>query len=787
MLTVTGSVFVWGNNTHGQLLDGSTTLREVPVRAAMPDDVVAIEAASNVAYARRSDGSVIAWGHNLEGKLGDGTEDDRLEPIVVDGLADVTALAAAGDWACAVRRDGTVWAWGNNSVGQMGNGTTDTARSPVQVVGLDQIVSVAAGLGTGFALRRDGTVWAWGYHAHGECGGFPEGDVCLSPVEVTSQVGEGEVVASDGLVAYRSLGDIVAITAGAFAGFALTRVGTVWSWGANELGQLGNGTTSSGVEDLFGSLTRHDSPQKVVDLNDVISVVSKCNTAYALRTDGTVWSWGENRHGALGIERSLAELLEGNEPAHAAILHLGKTALSNKPQRVSDLTDIVSISANGDSAYAVRSDGTVWAWGENEYGELGDGTRIDRARPVKVPGLEGITSITAGITCAYATTGKRVGTEPDLTPGPKAWQLPGGRTAFMHWSSVGDVNEILELLRQGGDVNAVDHDGDSVLYYAVTNRNLHIAEMLLDHGADPDLAGANGTPVRFASDKGWVDILDLLLRRGADASGADATGITAAMLAAGGAKNDVLLLLDRHGADFGEVDADGDTVLFYAVSRGHVGTAELLISAGAAADPRPNASGHTPMTFAAIMAVSPQQRPEGTTADDYNAIVRLLLRAGADPTRMFGLGLGLARRVMNGLDFILDEYEIGVEIDDEWIVIRLAAGQTPRVIEHSGGRAVGAGAGCLSQDALGQVARVEVLGSTQTQFAVKPSVKVFWNGRQVGVVEHAGRFAFDIHSDGEVRFKSHLRSRRVQVSANGTTRIELSWDTAWGRLLAKVT
>ncbi|MDI6911825.1 ankyrin repeat domain-containing protein [Nocardioides sp.] len=767
MLTVDGPVYAWGNNTHGQLRDGTTILRKTPVAALLPDGLAAIEAASNVAYALRSDGSVLAWGHNLEGKIGDGTEVDRFEPVTVAGLADIVQIAAAGDWACALRRDGTVWAWGSNTVGQMGNGTTHRGRGPAHVRGLSDVVSVAAGLGTGFALRRDGTVWAWGYHAHGECGGFQTGNVCLAPVQVTSDVGEGDVVAMDG-VAYRSLGGIVAISAGAFAGYAVTANGEVWSWGANELGQLGNGSTRSGFEDALAAVSRHDSPKKIVGLTGVVSVVSKCNTAYALNADGTVWSWGDNRHGALGS---------------------GSTSTSgNVPQRVSGLTDVVAVAANGDSAYALKSDGTVWAWGENEYGELGDGTRIDRALPVQVVDLEAITSISAGITSAYATAGRRTSPAFGSAAAPEVYSLPGERTLLMHWSAVGDEDQVVELLRDGTDINAVDVDGDTALYYAVSNGNLEIAEVLLEHGADPDLAGANGTCVRFAADKGWVDLLKLLLQRGADASGADADGITAAMLAAGGGKNEILEELNRYGADFDETDRDGDTALFYAVSRGRASTAELLVSAGASAGPPANASGHTPLVFASMMAVSPQQRPAGTTADDYNAIVRTLLRAGADPTQMFGIGVGLARRVMNGLDFALNEYVIASELDDDWFVTRLAPGQAPHVVQKPRFTPPATAPAPVAPPAAAPVASlVEVLGSTQPQSLAKTSVKVFWNGLQVGVVEHNGRLTFDIETDGEIRFKSRLRSRRVRLAADGPKRIELSWDATWGRLIAKVT
>ena len=140
------------------------------------------------------------------------------------------------------------------------------------------------------------------------------------------------------------------------------------------------------------------------------------------------------------------------------------------------------------------------------------------------------------------------------------------------------------------DVNAVDEDGDPALYYALSNGNFGMADILLSYGADPNVVGSSGSVLHVAADQGWTEVLSGLVKHGANVNDRNASGLTAAMLAAGGGKDDAIRVLHKHGADLDAVDSDGDSALYYAASRGRVSAAKLLLSLGATPDPRPGAA-----------------------------------------------------------------------------------------------------------------------------------------------------------------------------------------------------
>jgi hypothetical protein len=163
-----GTVWAWGANNGGQLGDGTTTNRSVPVQVTGLTGVTQVAAGTFHSLAVRSDGTVWAWGNNLHGQLGDGTTTNRSVPVQVTGLSGVTQVAAGWGQSLAVKSDGTVWAWGYNLQGELGDGTTTDSPVPVPVAGLSGVVQVAAtgGIGGGesLAVKSDGTVWAWGIH-----------------------------------------------------------------------------------------------------------------------------------------------------------------------------------------------------------------------------------------------------------------------------------------------------------------------------------------------------------------------------------------------------------------------------------------------------------------------------------------------------------------------------------------------------------------------------------------------------------------------------------------------
>ena len=305
-----------------------------------------------VAARPRPAGRVWAWGFNHFGQLGNNsvTSSDVLVPV--SGLTSVVAVAGGEQFALALRSDGTVWAWGYNVDGELGNNSFTDSHVPVEVTGLTSVTAIAAGGFSGYALRSDGTVWALGINADGELGANSASISSNVPVQVSG------------------LTSITAIAAGSGSGYALRSNGTVWDWGYNGDGELGNSSiASSGV------------PVLVTGLTSVTAIAGGGEAGYALSSDGTVWAWGYNNHGQLGN---------------------GTIVSSSVPVAVSGLTSVTAIAGGYAAGYALRSDGTVWSWGYYFYGQLGNNATSDSLVPVQVTGLASVTAIAGGEHSAYA-------------------------------------------------------------------------------------------------------------------------------------------------------------------------------------------------------------------------------------------------------------------------------------------------------------------------------------------------------------------------------------------------
>lgn len=245
---------------------------------------------------------------------------------------------------------GAVHAWGGNAFGELGDGTTDAHRAPAPVPGMDDVVDIHTGREHAVALREDGTVLTWGSNQMGQLGGGTTGGQRPSP---------GPVAGLDG---------VTMVSTGHYHSLALRSDGSLWTWGYNNVGQLGDGTT-----------TNRNRPVQVSGTRTYAYVAAGRDMSYALATDGTVWAWGRGDDGQLGD---------------------GTLANHSTPVRVGALTDVVQVAGGRDHGLALRIDGSVWAWGWNAYGQLGDGTLTDRTSPVQV--LTGATMLAAGAHHSYA-------------------------------------------------------------------------------------------------------------------------------------------------------------------------------------------------------------------------------------------------------------------------------------------------------------------------------------------------------------------------------------------------
>jgi alpha-tubulin suppressor-like RCC1 family protein len=262
-----GHVYAWGDNSDGQLGNGSTggPAATTPVQVSGLSDIVQIAAGSGTAYARTSTGAVYAWGDNTFGQLGEDPTVNPTQsnvPVQVSGLSGVTSIAAGGTAAYALVGS-AVSAWGNNAAGQLGDGSDPATEpymfTPVSVLGGSSVTALAAGANDGYALTLSG-VLAWGDDSDGELGdGGTAGSQSSTPMPVNE------------------LSDATAIAAGSKDGYAVTSAGTVVAWGSNSDGALGDGNDSSTEPRSF-------TPVEVSGLSHVTALVAGDLNAYAMRT-----------------------------------------------------------------------------------------------------------------------------------------------------------------------------------------------------------------------------------------------------------------------------------------------------------------------------------------------------------------------------------------------------------------------------------------------------------------------------------------------------------------------
>jgi alpha-tubulin suppressor-like RCC1 family protein len=336
VLRTDGTVWTWGDNLRGKLgggLDNRT--RPTPVKGLT--DVVQLATGGTHTLALKKDGTVWAWGENTFGQLGDGTTTDRSSPVQVAGLEDVTAVAAGALHSVALKKDGTVWTWGDDSYGQLGDAGSDAQTHPVQIKNLSDIKSIASGAYHSIALTKDGDLWAWGDDYYGELGyGYNHNTVNV-PVMITW------------------IRHVQSIAAGYNYSLALTDDGFAYSWGFNGSGQLG-----------LGDLTDRTLPANF--LHDVVAISAGNNHALAIKKDGTVWAWGDNTFGQTGT---------------GFFEHMDRQIMTS-PQHVFGVPEAKMVSACYNFSFLVGTDNTLWAWGHNVYGQLGDGTTTNTDLPKQI-------------------------------------------------------------------------------------------------------------------------------------------------------------------------------------------------------------------------------------------------------------------------------------------------------------------------------------------------------------------------------------------------------------------
>ena len=443
------TVSCWGNNWYGQLgngQNGENAESSVPVGVAVITDAIAVTAGWNYSCALHQDGTVSCWGGNWYGQLGNGqsrqstdhwldNSSDSLVPVKVLGIANATAIASTSKHSCALRESGTISCWGNNGSGQLGNrksrddGAASRSSVPVEVAGITDATAIAAGQDHSCTVHRSGTVSCWGNNYDGQLGNGQSQDYENRRVEY--RYGPYSWVPTG----VAGITDATAVTAGGDHSCALHEGGTISCWGNNWHGQLGNG--QGGTDDAGFAEIANDFysplPVGVLGIADATAITTGRVHTCALHRTGAVSCWGDTGQGQLGngqsgyiyaspVPQAVVGITDATAIAagaeHSCALHEGgslscwganwyaqldngqneEDASSSVPVRVEGITDTAAIFSSSDSC-TLHEDGTISCWGNNWYGQLGNGQsgeNADSSEPVQVAGIIDATAVTTG-------------------------------------------------------------------------------------------------------------------------------------------------------------------------------------------------------------------------------------------------------------------------------------------------------------------------------------------------------------------------------------------------------
>jgi alpha-tubulin suppressor-like RCC1 family protein len=351
------ALLAWGDNSLGQLGDGiSGGSSDTPVAVPLPSGVTPVAFAGSggggdpqpsqwASYAIGSDGNLYAWGDNSSGELGNGGMTQSDSPVVVSLPAGVTPIAvtAAQGAAYAIGSDGQLYAWGTNFYGNLGDGTTITNSDTPVVVSLPSGVTplaIAGGYESAYAIGSDGNLYAWGDNVYGELG---NGSTTNSDTPVVVSLPSGVTPKT--------------IAGGGGAGYAIGSNGSLYAWGYNIYGQLGDGST-----------TNSDTPVPVSLPSGVTAkaVTGGGGFAHAIGSDGKLYGWG--------LDNTANQVGDGSDTNQVTPVVV-TLAAGVTPTAVSD--DL-------HTGYAIGSDGNIYAWGYGLAGELGNGGPGNFSPPVVV-------------------------------------------------------------------------------------------------------------------------------------------------------------------------------------------------------------------------------------------------------------------------------------------------------------------------------------------------------------------------------------------------------------------
>jgi alpha-tubulin suppressor-like RCC1 family protein len=351
---VGNTLFTWGNGANGKLGDNTVTSKSNPIQTiAGGINWKQVSTGGRGTFAIKTDNTLWCWGNNSYGEIGDNTVTSRSSPVQTIAFG-TNWKSVAGGWnhIAAIKYDGTLWLCGEGSFGRLGDNTTTKRSSPVQTIAFGtNWKSVACSNGTTIAIKTDGTLWAWGYNLVGQVG---DNTVThrSSPIQTIAYGSNWKAVQT----CVESSGNCHVS--------AIKTDGTLWIWGFGTSGQLGNNS----------AISRSSPVQTIAFGTNWRQVACGYSHTAAIKTDGTLWCWGSNNVGQLG-DNSI-------------------TNRSSPVQTVTFANNWKQVTCGNSSTYAIKNDGTLWSWGYNNNGQLGDNTTTNKSSPVQ--------------TFAYGTNWKQV-------------------------------------------------------------------------------------------------------------------------------------------------------------------------------------------------------------------------------------------------------------------------------------------------------------------------------------------------------------------------------------------
>ncbi|MFA5795145.1 MAG: fibronectin type III domain-containing protein [Candidatus Brocadiia bacterium] len=382
--TADNNAYAWGDNLCGQLGLGDDVFRYDPTRVISDSSVASIACGYESAQVVKTNGTLWACGDNSDGELGLGDTVSRTSLTQVGSDTNWAEAESGYNHTVARKTNGTIWAWGDNAEGELGLGDTADRTAPAQVLTDTDWTDISVGYKHTMAKRTDGTIWEWGDNSQG-------------------QLGLGDLITRTGPTRVATDTDWSIVEAGWKHSIGIKNDDSLISWGDNNNGQLGTGDTNDKISPT----------QSVSSGENGGKVACGGNHTLAIKIDNSLWGWGYNGYGELGLSDNSSRSLpakvgidanwrqvSGGEEQTLAIkidgtlwscgsnpygqLGLGDNTSRNSLTRVGTDTNWKQVSGGGWHTLAIKADGTLWAWGQNASGQLGLGNSINRNFPIQV-------------------------------------------------------------------------------------------------------------------------------------------------------------------------------------------------------------------------------------------------------------------------------------------------------------------------------------------------------------------------------------------------------------------